>query len=156
MDNTPQAYATPPLLQKKTAQRNHDPFVIPASLQQYADEPLYILIALWCRQQNDWVSRMTISEVFGITDRRASFQMSYISRHKKRVDSEIRVIRSDNSQRFYHEIRVTGVVLSGDTVRAVPVQPKKGPLKRSRVGNATPELRNMLHSLMNSRRVCED
>ncbi|EDK5263787.1 hypothetical protein CI424_21790 [Salmonella enterica subsp. enterica serovar Enteritidis] len=156
MDNTPQAYATPPLLQKKTAQRNHDPFVIPASLQQYADEPLYILIALWCRQQNDWVSRMAISEVFGITDRRASFQMSYISRHKKRVDSEIRVIRSDNSQRFYHEIRVTGVVLSGDTVRAVPVQPKKGPLKRSRVGNATPELRNMLHSLMNSRRVCED
>ncbi|EBS5929810.1 CaiF/GrlA family transcriptional regulator [Salmonella enterica subsp. enterica serovar Saintpaul] len=156
MDNTPQAYATPPLLQKKTAQRNHDPFVIPASLQQYADEPLYILIALWCRQQNDWVSRMAISEVFGITDRRASFQMSYISRHKKRVDSEIRVIRSDNSQRFYHEIRVTGVVLSGDTVRAVPVQPKKGPLKRSRVGNATPELRNMLHSLMSSRRVCED
>ncbi|HAU2969585.1 TPA: CaiF/GrlA family transcriptional regulator [Salmonella enterica subsp. diarizonae] len=156
MDNTPQAYATPPLLQKKTAQRNHDPFVIPASLQQYADEPLYILIALWCRQQNDWVSRMVISEVFGITDRRASFQMSYISRHKKRVDSEIRVIRSDNAQRFYHEIRVTGVVLSGDTVRAVPVQPKKGPLKRSRVGNATPELRNMLHSLMNSRRVCED
>ncbi|EBA4670807.1 CaiF/GrlA family transcriptional regulator [Salmonella enterica] len=156
MDNTPQAYATPPLLQKKTAQRNHDPFVIPASLQQYADEPLYILIALWCRQQNDWVSRMAISEAFGITDRRASFQMSYISRHKKRVDCEIRVIRTDNSQRFYHEIRVTGVVLSGDTVRAVPVQPKKGPLKRSRVGNATPELRNMLHSLMNSRRVCED
>ncbi|EDQ2394525.1 CaiF/GrlA family transcriptional regulator, partial [Salmonella enterica subsp. enterica] len=91
-----------------------------------------------------------------ITDRRASFQMSYISRHKKRVDCEIRVIRTDNSQRFYHEIRVTGVVLSGDTVRAVPVQPKKGPLKRSRVGNATPELRNMLHSLMSSRRVCED
>ncbi|ENY9070399.1 TPA: CaiF/GrlA family transcriptional regulator [Salmonella enterica subsp. enterica serovar Newport] len=156
MDNTPQTYATPPLQQKKTAQRNHDPFVIPASLQQYADEPLYILIALWCRQQNDWVSRMAISETFGITDRRASFQMSYISRHKKRVDCEIRVIRTDNSQRFYHEIRVTGVVLSGDTVRAVPVQPKKGPLKRSRVGNATPELRNMLHSLMSSRRVCED
>ncbi|EBK2664767.1 CaiF/GrlA family transcriptional regulator [Salmonella enterica subsp. enterica serovar Enteritidis] len=156
MDNTPQTYATPPLQQKKTAQSNHDPFVIPASLQQYADEPLYILIALWCLQQNDWISRMAISEAFGITDRRASFQMSYISRHKKRVDCEIRVIRTDNSQRFYHEIRVTGVVLSGDTVRAVPAQPKKSPLKRSRVGNATPELRNMLHSLMGSRRVCED
>ncbi|ECB3302106.1 CaiF/GrlA family transcriptional regulator [Salmonella enterica subsp. enterica serovar Newport] len=156
MNNTPQTYATPPLQQKKTAQSNHDPFVLPASLQQYADEPLYILIALWCRQQNDWVSRMAISEAFGITDRRASFQMSYISRHKKRVDCEIRVIRSDNSQRFYHEIRVTGVVLSGDTVRAVPSQPKKGPLKRSRVGNATPELRNMLHSLMSSRTIGED
>ncbi|MDJ6852574.1 CaiF/GrlA family transcriptional regulator [Salmonella enterica] len=156
MDNTPQTYAISPLQQKKTAQSNHDPFVIPASLQQYADEPLYILIALWCRQQNDWVSRMAISEAFGITDRRASFQMSYISRHKKRVASEVRIIRTDNSQRFYHEIRVTGAVLSGDTVRAVPVQPKKGPLKRSRVGNATPELRNMLHSLMSSRRVCKD
>ncbi|EAT4591384.1 CaiF/GrlA family transcriptional regulator [Salmonella enterica] len=156
MDNTPQTYATPPLQQKKTAQSNHDPFVIPASLQQYADEPLYIQIALWCRQQNDWVSRMAISEAFGITDRRASFQMSYISRHKKRVDCEIRVIRSDNSQRFYHEIRITGVVLSGDTVRSVPAQPKKSPLKRSRVGNATPELRNMLHSLMGSRTICED
>ncbi|AXC68463.1 CaiF/GrlA family transcriptional regulator [Salmonella enterica] len=156
MDNTPQTYAPPPLQQKKTAQSNHDPFVIPASLQQYADEPLYILIALWCLQQNDWISRMAISEAFGITDRRASFQMSYISRHKKRVASEVRIIRTDNAQRFYHEIRVTGVVLSGDTVRAVPAQPKKGPLKRSRVGNATPELRNMLHSLMSSRRVCKD
>lgn len=156
MDNTPQTYAIPRQQQKKTAQSNHDPFVIPASLQQYADEPLYILIALWCRQQNDWISRMAISEAFGITDRRASFQMSYISRHKKRVDCEIRVIRTDNSQRFYHEIRVTSVVLSGDTARAVPVQPKKSPLKRSRVGNATPELRNMLHSLMGSRTICED
>ncbi|ECO1013929.1 CaiF/GrlA family transcriptional regulator, partial [Salmonella enterica subsp. enterica serovar Newport] len=104
MDNTQQTYTTPPLRQKKTTQSNHDPFVIPPSLQQYADEPLYILIALWCQQQNDWVSRMAISEAFGITDRRASFQVSYISRHKKRVDCEVRVIRTDNSQRFYHEL----------------------------------------------------
>ncbi|ELQ3425247.1 CaiF/GrlA family transcriptional regulator [Salmonella enterica] len=54
MDNAKQTYATSILQHKKTAQSNHDPFVIPPSLQQYADEPLYILIALWCRQQNDW------------------------------------------------------------------------------------------------------
>lgn len=154
MDNAKQTYATSILQHKKTAQSNHDPFVIPPLLQQYADEPLYILIALWCRQQNDWVSRMAISEAFGINDRRASFQISYISRHKKRVACEIRVVRTDNSQRFYHEIRVTGVVLSGDTVRATPVLPKKGPVKRSNVGNATPELRNMFHTLMGSRKIC--
>ncbi|EMQ2412444.1 CaiF/GrlA family transcriptional regulator, partial [Salmonella enterica] len=49
MDNAKQTYATSILQHKKTAQSNHDPFVIPPSLQQYADEPLYILIALWCR-----------------------------------------------------------------------------------------------------------
>ncbi|EAA7556244.1 TPA_asm: CaiF/GrlA family transcriptional regulator [Salmonella enterica] len=154
MDNTQQTYTTPPLRQKKTTQSNHDPFVIPPSLQQYADEPLYILIALWCQQQNDWVSRMAISEAFGITDRRASFQVSYISRHKKRVDCEVRVIRTDNSQRFYHELRVKDVVLARDTERTVPAIPKTRPVKRSSVGNATPELRNLFHSLMGARRVC--
>ncbi|EKB5404015.1 CaiF/GrlA family transcriptional regulator [Salmonella enterica] len=153
MDNTQQTYAQElSFSRKKTIQSNHDPFVIPPSLQQYADEPLYILVALWCRQQNDWVSRMAISEAFGITDRRASFQVSYISRHKKRVACEVRVVRTDNSQRFYHEIRVTAVVLTGDTVRAVPTLPRKIPVKRSRVGNATPELRNMFHSLIGSRK----
>ncbi len=157
MDNTQQTYAQEhPGSRKKTAQSNHDPFVIPPSLQQYASEPLYILVALWCRQQNDWVSRMAISEAFGITDRRASFQVSYLSRHKKRVNCEVRVIRTDNSQRFYHEIRVTGVVLAGDTVRAAPSRPKKSPVKRSKVGNATPELRSLFHSLIGSRKACEN
>lgn len=156
MDNTQQTYTTPPLRQKKTTQSNHDPFVIPPSLQQYADEPLYILIALWCQQQNDWVSRMAISEAFGITDRRASFQVSYISRHKKRVDCEVRVIRTDNSQRFYHELRVKDVVLARDTERTVPATPKARPVKRSSVGNATPELRNMFNTLIGAQRTCRN
>lgn len=157
MANTPQNHV-PELVcsRKKTAQSNHEPFVIPASLQKYADEPLYILIALWCRQQNDWINRMAISETFGITGRRASFQMSYISRQKRRVACEVRAVRDEGVSCPRNEIRVTGVVLTRDMVRAVPAQPKKSPLKRSRVGNATPELRNMLHSLMGSRRVCED
>lgn len=156
MDNAQQTYTTPPLQQKKTTQSNHDPFVIPPSLQQYADEPLYILIALWCRQQNGWVSRMAISEAFGITDRRASFQVSYISRHKKRVDCEVRVIRTDNSQRFYHELRVKDVVLARDTERTVPATPKARPVKRSSVGNATPELRNMFNALIGAQRTCRN
>lgn len=54
MENTPQNHV-PGLAcgRKKTAQSNHDTFIIPSSLQQYADEPLYILIALWAQQQND-------------------------------------------------------------------------------------------------------
>lgn len=156
MDNT-QHYAREfPCSRKKTAQSNHDPFVIPPSVQQYADEPLYILVALWCREQNDWVSRMAISEAFGITDRRASFQVSYLSRNKKRVNCEVRAVRTDNSQRFYHEIRVTGVVLTRDAERAVPVPRKNRPVKRSQVGNATPELRNMFNSLIGSRRLCDN
>ncbi|EAA6553379.1 hypothetical protein DLB95_25555 [Salmonella enterica subsp. diarizonae] len=39
---------------------------MPPSLQQYADEPLYILIALWAQQRGDWISRTDISETFGI------------------------------------------------------------------------------------------
>ncbi|HAF2305002.1 TPA: CaiF/GrlA family transcriptional regulator [Salmonella enterica] len=156
MDNTQQTYITSPLQQKKTTQSNHDPFVIPPSVQQYADEPLYILVALWCQQQNDWISRMAISEAFGITDRRASFQVSYISRHKKRVDCEVRIIRTDNSQRFYHEIRVKGVVLTRNVERTAPATPKPRPVKRSGVGNATPELRNMFNSLIGSRRLCDN
>ncbi|HFW3088364.1 TPA: CaiF/GrlA family transcriptional regulator [Salmonella enterica subsp. enterica serovar Reading] len=71
METTPQNYV-PELAcgREKNAQSNHDTFVIPPSLQQYADEPLYILIALWAQQQNDWVSRTDISETFGINDRR--------------------------------------------------------------------------------------
>ncbi|HCL5312516.1 TPA: CaiF/GrlA family transcriptional regulator [Salmonella enterica] len=155
MDNTPQTYATPPLQQKKTAQSNHDTFVIPSSLQQYADEPLYILVALWAQQQNNWISRAEISEAFGITDRRASFQVSYISRRNKRVTCEVRAVRDEGSSCPHHEIRVTGVILTRDTERAVPSPTKNRPVKRSRVGNATPELRSLFNSLTGSRRACE-
>ncbi len=155
MENTPQNYV-PELARsrKKTAQSNHETFVIPPSLQQYADEPLYILIALWAQQQNDWVSRTEISEAFGINDRRASFQVSYISRRNQRVTCEVRAARNEGSPAPHNQIRVTGVVLTRDTEKAVPVAPKNRPLKRSHVGNVSPELRSLFHSLMGSRSVC--
>lgn len=140
---------------KKTAQSNHDTFVIPSSLQQYTDEPLYILVALWAQQQNGWVGRAEISETFSITDRRASFQVSYISRRNRRVTCEVRAVRDEGSSCPHNEIRVTGVVLTRDTERAVPAPPKNRPVKRSHVGNATPELRSLFHSLIGSRRACE-
>ncbi|EOC0700737.1 TPA: CaiF/GrlA family transcriptional regulator [Salmonella enterica] len=155
METTPQNYV-PELAcgRKKTAQSNHDTFVIPHSLRQHADEPLYILIALWAQQQNNWVSRTDISEAFGINDRRASFQVSYISRRNQRVTCEIRAVRNEGSPASHNQIRVTAVVLTRDTEKAVPIAPKNKPLKRSHVGNASPELRSLFHSLMGSRRTC--
>lgn len=141
---------------KKTVQRNHEPFVIPPSLQEYASEPLYILIALWVQQKNNWVSRTEISAVFGLTERRASFQISYISRRKKRVTCEVRAVRNEGSSAPHNQIRVTGVILTREAEKVIPSQPKSRPLKRSRVGNATPELRSLFHSLMDSRRACDN
>lgn len=140
---------------KKTVQSNHDSFIIPPSLQQYADEPLYILVALWGHQQNDWINRTEIAKTFRITERRASFQLSYLSRQKKRVDCEVRVIRAENSQRFHHEVRINTVVLTRDVKKAVATPSKKGPVKSSKVGNAPPELRKLLRTLMGTRRRCE-
>ncbi len=126
----------------------------PPSLQQYADEPLYILIALWAQQRGDWISRTDISETFGINDRRASFQVTYISRRNQRVTCEVRAVRNEGSSALHNQIRVTAVVLTRNTEKAVPVAPKNRPLKRSHVGNASPELRSLFHSLMGSRRTC--
>ncbi|HAF1610026.1 TPA: CaiF/GrlA family transcriptional regulator [Salmonella enterica] len=139
---------------KKTTQRNHETFVIPPSLQEHASEPLYILVALWAQQQNRWVSRTEVREAFGIADRRASFQISYISRQNKRVTCRIRAIRNEGSSAPHHQIRVTGVVLTRDAEKTPPAPPKNRPGKRHRVGNATPELRSLFNSLTGSRSAC--
>ncbi|ECI0840630.1 CaiF/GrlA family transcriptional regulator [Salmonella enterica subsp. diarizonae] len=155
MENTQQTRVSgQSVSRKRTIQRNHDTFIIPPSLQQYASEPLYILIALWAQQRNDWVSRTDISEAFGITDRRASFQISYISRRNQRVTCKVRAARNEGSPAPHNQIRVTGVVLTRDTEKAEPATPKNRPPKRSHIGNASPELRSLFHSLMGSRRAC--
>ncbi|EEN2802303.1 CaiF/GrlA family transcriptional regulator, partial [Salmonella enterica] len=59
-------------------QSNHDACFIPESVRQYAGEPLYIIVAHWCAQQQDWVRRNQISEAFHITARRASYLISYL------------------------------------------------------------------------------
>ncbi|HIB1520111.1 TPA: CaiF/GrlA family transcriptional regulator, partial [Salmonella enterica subsp. enterica serovar Muenchen] len=59
-------------------QANHDACYIPECVRQHNGEPLYILVAHWCLQQQDWVQRSQISEAFHITARRASYLMSYL------------------------------------------------------------------------------
>lgn len=45
-------------------QTNHDACFIPESVRQYADEPLYIIVAHWCLLQQNWVQRNQIAEAF--------------------------------------------------------------------------------------------
>ncbi|EFF6712880.1 type III secretion system LEE transcriptional regulator GrlA, partial [Escherichia coli] len=47
-------------------------YVIPDSVKNYDGEPLYILVSLWCKLQEKWISRNDIAEAFGINLRRAS------------------------------------------------------------------------------------
>ncbi|EAW8016990.1 CaiF/GrlA family transcriptional regulator [Salmonella enterica subsp. enterica serovar Thompson] len=64
---------------------------IPASVSQYNRQPLYIIIALWCQQQNRWINRNDIAQAFSISVRRASFQLSYITRRQKKIIFRSRV-----------------------------------------------------------------
>lgn len=157
MEKTPQVQISEQSVnRKKTTQRNHEAFVIPPSLQEHASEPLYILVALWAQQQNRWVSRTEVQETFGIADRRASFQISYISRQNKRVTCRIRAIRKEGSSAPHHQIRVTSVILTRDAEKTPPAPPKNRPGKRRRVGNVTPELRSLFNSLTGSRSTCSN
>ncbi|EEQ6849341.1 type III secretion system LEE transcriptional regulator GrlA, partial [Escherichia coli] len=37
-------------------------YVIPDSVKNYDGEPLYILVSLWCKLQEKWISRNDIAE----------------------------------------------------------------------------------------------
>lgn len=91
-------------LRKIVKQRNHDTAQVPSSLEEYADKPLYILIALWCRQQ--------ISGAFAITERRATFQISYILRHSEIIQCQSRKARGDKTGRIRLQINVQKVELN--------------------------------------------
>ncbi|EFP3681044.1 CaiF/GrlA family transcriptional regulator [Salmonella enterica] len=71
-------------------QSNHESCILPECVRCYATEPLYIIIAHWCLIQGGWVDRNSISRVFRITGRRASFLISYIHSRADCVDCDIR------------------------------------------------------------------
>ncbi|MGS9059324.1 CaiF/GrlA family transcriptional regulator, partial [Salmonella enterica subsp. enterica serovar Infantis] len=43
--------------QKKPAQNNHEGCYIPGGMDMYADQPIYIIVALCCLHRNTWVNR---------------------------------------------------------------------------------------------------
>ncbi|WP_338492737.1 CaiF/GrlA family transcriptional regulator [Erwinia aphidicola] len=84
---------------------------MPDELSEYADKPLYILIALWCCRQKSWVGRKQISAAFAITERRASFQISYILRKTAIVRIQARKTKAEGSRHRCHEIFIEHVFL---------------------------------------------
>lgn len=89
---------------KKVTQSNHDVYTIPPCLAEWVDEPLYMVVARWGLQQKKWINRNDIAEVFLMPDRRASFQLSYISRKKERVACRTRYVQAERGGRHRVEI----------------------------------------------------
>ncbi|EBQ9252262.1 CaiF/GrlA family transcriptional regulator [Salmonella enterica subsp. enterica serovar Newport] len=114
-------------------QTNHDACFIPEGVRQYAGEPLYILVAHWCLQQQDWVQRNQISEAFHITARRASYLIAYLRSKTSRVVSVCRHQTLTNKARRY-EIYVTRVLEAPATARRGNMASLT--VSRRRVGNA--------------------
>lgn len=134
------------------SQINHDIYFIPESVRQYADEPLYILVAWWCLQQQDWLRRHQIAETFHITLRRASYLMAYLRSKTKRVKCETReALMANNVYRY--EIMVTQVLPAVSRKKGSPSSPRR---TRSRIGNADTSQLNMLwNQLSNQRRAMD-
>ncbi|EBH8640466.1 CaiF/GrlA family transcriptional regulator [Salmonella enterica subsp. enterica serovar Thompson] len=131
---------------------------IPASVSQYNRQPLYIIIALWCQQQNRWINRNDIAQAFSISVRRASFQLSYITRRQKKIIFRIR--RQVISHHPCNEIWVKNVImesLSGTTKKTPPLGNKSKPCNmgayRSRVGNGMSPGENVWHKLVMIRKT---
>ncbi|ECG3787390.1 CaiF/GrlA family transcriptional regulator, partial [Salmonella enterica subsp. enterica serovar Florida] len=112
-------------------------------------EPLYILVAHWCLQQQDWVQRSQISEAFHITARRASYLMSYLRNKASRVVCVCRrQTLSNKAQRC--EIFVVRVLENPEPARRErTVTP---PVSRRRVGNGDRAQANELWNRLCSNR----
>ncbi|EAO2873721.1 CaiF/GrlA family transcriptional regulator [Salmonella enterica subsp. enterica] len=130
------------------SQTNHDACYIPECVRQYRSEPLYILVAHWCLQQQDWVQRSQISEAFHITVRRASYLISYLRNKASRVVCVSRRQTLSNKVQRY-EIYVVRVLENPEPARRErTVTP---PVSRRRVGNGDKAQANELWN-----RLCSD
>ncbi|EAO1992577.1 CaiF/GrlA family transcriptional regulator [Salmonella enterica] len=69
----------------------------------WAHEPLYLVIARWGEMLGRWINRNDVVQAFNMSERRISFQLSYISRKEDRVvcrtrscgDEDILQLRND-------------------------------------------------------------
>lgn len=115
---------------KKVKQSNHDVYTIPSCMAPWDDEPLYLVVARWGLQQKRWINRNDIAAVFHIPDRRASFQLSYISRKKERVACRTRYVSAEGGGRQRVEIFIDHVLPTPDE-NQTHVPPKQaGPTLR--------------------------
>ncbi|EDW6066425.1 CaiF/GrlA family transcriptional regulator [Salmonella enterica subsp. enterica serovar Oslo] len=112
----------PGQVKSSLAQSNHDAFRIPPGLEKYAAEPLYILVALWCQREHRWVTRNDLMLAFSLSERRASHQISYITRRKEVINCRLRSRVPPGRHRPLHEVWVETVTL---TRARLPVTPAK-------------------------------
>lgn len=98
--------ARSPGMKKKGAQSNHGEYCVPQCVMAWAHEPLYLVIARWCELQGRWINRNDIVAAFLLPERRAAFQLSYISRKKERVVCSTRNSSVPGSRQPRSEIRV--------------------------------------------------
>lgn len=111
---------------KVVKQSNHDGGRVPAELSEYADQPLYVLIALWGLMQKTWIGHKQVSEVFAITDRRASFQLSYILRKTDVIICQTRKVKAQGTRRLCHQIKVEEVRIAGTAEKTSKVKTQSG------------------------------
>ncbi|EKS6154855.1 CaiF/GrlA family transcriptional regulator [Salmonella enterica] len=119
-------------IMKKVKQSNHDEYVLPPCMAAWADEPLYLVIARWGLRQKRWMDRNDIVSVFHIPDRRASFQLSYISRKKERVACRTRYVPAEGGGRQRVEIFIDRILPAREERPApAPVRRRNEPAKQS-------------------------
>ncbi|ECG8633871.1 CaiF/GrlA family transcriptional regulator [Salmonella enterica subsp. salamae] len=117
-------------------------------MEEYADRPVYIIVALWCLHKKDWVNRYDIARDFKLSERKASFQLSYLTKKRHVIDSEVRRIKSEDSPTNCYEIRVTAVSLEKRVQEEYRPPPRTtGSVRKFQVGNATEEQRQLLRRL---------
>ncbi|HHR4183561.1 CaiF/GrlA family transcriptional regulator [Citrobacter cronae] len=150
---------------KKPNQSNHENTIIPECVSQYTKQPLYIIIALWCQQQNRWINRNDIAQAFSMPVRRASFQLSYITRRPKYIHFRFRqqISPGEGKRHPCNEIWVEKVLIEPeeDSLERAPPKGKKAErgvmgAYRSRVGNGMSGGENIWDTLVTMRRAKEE
>ncbi|ECA1898316.1 TPA: CaiF/GrlA family transcriptional regulator [Salmonella enterica subsp. enterica serovar Muenchen] len=132
-------------------QRNHDAFVVPSGLEAWADRPLYILVAQWCLRHGGWVSRRDIAQAFGISERGATYQLTYLARKKTQVKCEQRKVRRAGMPVARYEVRVLSVM--DESVERKVTEKQRSALRTTqtrRVGNADEGVRAQMRDIWNS------
>ncbi|MEG0868517.1 MAG: CaiF/GrlA family transcriptional regulator [Hafnia sp.] len=130
---------------KDVNQKNHEGCLIPSGLEWDESDPLYIIIAKWCTLRKTWVSRKQIAQAFRISERRASFQISYMTRKPHLIRCELRRVKNDGARNSSYEVWVHSV--DNNTLSVQSLTPKARGTRRSKVGIVSEEMRDLLHQL---------
>ncbi|EAW8185581.1 CaiF/GrlA family transcriptional regulator [Salmonella enterica] len=132
-------------------QHNHEACLVPAGLEAWADRPLYILVALWCMHRGGWVSRRDIAQAFGISERGATFQLTYLARKREQVVCKLRRVKHEGMPVARYEVRVLDV--KDDTGERKVTEKQRSALRTTqtrRVGNADEGVRAQIRDIWNS------